>query len=77
MEDFESTVCYLSSVFEADRRDFHYFCAMTSIFSSNGFQMDKTMVSVAAEQSRHKANMVAHGDGKFGPWGRPQNPSKI
>ena len=25
------------------------------------------VVSAAVEQSRRKANMVAHGDGKFGP----------
>ena len=34
------------------------------------FQMDKTVwgvVSAAVEQSRRKANMVAQGDGKFGP----------
>ena len=33
-------------------------------------------VSAAVEQSRRKANMVAQGDGKFGPWGWPQDPSK-
>ena len=41
--------------------------------------MDKTIrgvVSAAVEQSRRKANMVAQGDGKFGPWGWPQDPSK-
>ena len=27
-------------------------------------------------QFRHEANMVAQGDGKFGPWGWPQDPSK-
>ena len=34
--------------------------------------MDKTFrgaVSAAEEQSRRKADMVARGDGKFGPWG--------
>ena len=42
----------------------------SSILSSTSFQMDKTfwgVVSAAVEQSRHKANMVAQGDGKFGP----------
>ena len=34
------------------------------------------VVSAAAEQSRLEANMVAQGDGKFGPWGRPQGPTK-
>ena len=41
-----------------------------SILSSTSFQMDKTVwgvVSTAVEQSRRKANMVAQGDGKFGP----------
>ena len=41
--------------------------------------MDKTVwgvVSAAVEQSRRKANMVAQGDGKFGPWGWPQDSSK-
>ena len=33
------------------------------------------VVSAAVEQSRRKANMVAQGDGKFGPWGWPQDPS--
>ena len=51
----------------------------SSILSSTSFPMDKTVrgvVSAAAEQSRHKASMVARGDGKFGPWGWPQDPSK-
>ena len=42
----------------------------SSILSSTSFQMGKTswgVVSAAVEQSRHKANMVAQGDGKFGP----------
>ena len=34
------------------------------------------VVSAAVVQSRGKANMVAQGDGKFGPRGWPQNPSK-
>ena len=34
------------------------------------------VVSAAVEQSRRRANMVAQGDGKFSPWGWPQNPSK-
>ena len=34
------------------------------------------VVSAAVEQSRRKANMVAQGDGKVGPWGWPQDPSK-
>ena len=43
------------------------------------FEMGKTfwgVVSAAVEQSRRKANMVAQGDGKFDPRGRPQNPPK-
>ena len=50
----------------------------SSILSSTSFQMGKTfwgVVSAAVEQSRRKANMVAQGDGKFGPWGWPQGPS--
>ena len=50
----------------------------SSILSSTRLQMDKTfwgVVSAAVEQSRCKANMVARGDGKFGPWGWPQDPS--
>ena len=42
----------------------------SSTLSSTSFQMDKTVegvVSAAVEQSRRKANMVAQGDGKFGP----------
>ena len=42
----------------------------SSILSSTSFQLGKTfwgVVSAAVEQSRHKANMVAQGDGKFGP----------
>ena len=49
------------------------------ILSSTSFQMGKTfwgLVSAAVEQSRRKANMVAQGNGKFGPWGWPQDPSK-
>ena len=51
----------------------------SSILSSTSLQMGKTfwgVVSAAEEQSRRKANMVAQGDGKFGPWGWPQDPSK-
>ena len=51
----------------------------SSILSSTSFQTGKTfwgVVSGAKEQSRHKANMVAQGDGKFGPWGWLQDPSK-
>ena len=33
-------------------------------------------MSAAVEQSRLKANMFAQGEGKFGAWGWPQNPSK-
>ena len=50
----------------------------SSILSSTSFQMGKTfwwVVSAAVEKSRCKANMVAQGDGKFGPWGWPQDPS--
>ena len=42
----------------------------SSILSSTSFQMGKTfggVASAAVEQSRCKANMVAQGDGKFGP----------
>ena len=45
----------------------------------NQFSDDKTfwgMASAAVEQSRRKANRVAHGDGKFDPCCRPQDPSK-
>ena len=41
-----------------------------SILSTTSLQMDKTfwgMGRAAVEQSRRKANMVARGDGKFGP----------
>ena len=51
----------------------------SSILSSTSLQRDKTFwgeVSAAVEQSRRKANMVAQGDGKFGPWGWPQGSSK-
>ena len=44
----------------------------SSILSSTSFQRGKTfrgVVSAAVEQSRRKANMVAQGDGKFGPRG--------
>ena len=44
----------------------------SSILSSTSFQMGKTfwgVVSAAVEQFRRKANMVAQGDGKFGPSG--------
>ena len=42
----------------------------SSILSSTSFQKGKTfwgVVSAAVVQSRRKANMVAWGDGKFGP----------
>ena len=42
----------------------------SSILSSTSYQMDKTIHktrSAAVEKSRRKANMVAQGDGKFGP----------
>ena len=42
----------------------------SSILSSTSFQMGKTfwgVESAAVEQSRRKANIVAQGDGKFGP----------
>ena len=42
----------------------------SSTLSSTRLQMGKTfwgVVSAAVEQSRAKANMVAQGDGKFGP----------
>ena len=44
----------------------------SSILSPTSFQMGKTfwgVASAAVEQSRRKANMVAQGDGKFGPIG--------
>ena len=44
----------------------------SSILSSTSFQMGKTfwgVVSAAVEQSRRKANVVAQGDGEFGPRG--------
>ena len=51
----------------------------SSILSWTSLQMDKTfwgVVSAAVvEKSRRRANMVARGDGKFGPWGWPQDPS--
>ena len=50
-----------------------------SILSSTSLHMDNTfwgVVSAAVEKSWRRANMVAQGDGKFGPWGWPQNPSK-
>ena len=52
----------------------------SSILSSTSFQMGKTfwgVGSAAVEQFRSKSNMVAQGDGKFGPRGWPQNPSKV
>ena len=42
----------------------------SSNLSSTSLQRDKTflrVVSAAVEQTRRKANMVAWGDGKFGP----------
>ena len=44
----------------------------SSILSSTSFQLDKTFwgvgsVAVGIEQSGRKDNMVAQGDGKFGP----------
>ena len=51
----------------------------SSILSSTSLQRDKTfwgVESAAVEPSRRKANMVAQGDGKFGPWGWPQGPFK-
>ena len=42
----------------------------SSIFSSTSFRMERTFWGergAAVEQSRCKANMVAQGDGKFGP----------
>ena len=44
-----------------------------SILSSTSFQMGKTnwggVSAAVVERSRRKANMVAQGDGKFGPRG--------
>ena len=51
----------------------------SSILSSTSSQMDDIFwgeVSAAVEHSRRKVNMVAQGDGKFGPGGWPQIPSK-
>ena len=42
----------------------------SSILSSTSFQIGKTswgVASAAIEQSRRKSNLVAQGDGKFGP----------
>ena len=42
----------------------------SSILSSTSFQIGKTfwgVVSAAVQQSRRQANMVAQGDGKYGP----------
>ena len=42
----------------------------SSILTSASFQMGKTfweVVSAAVEHSRGEANVVAQGDGKFGP----------
>lgn len=53
----------------------------SSILSSTSFQLDDTFwefVSAAAERSRWEANMVALGQGKFGPKADPKiPPSKI
>ena len=51
----------------------------SSILSSSSSQLDNTfwgLASASLEQSRREANMVAQGDGKFGPLGWPQNPYK-
>ena len=51
----------------------------SSILSSTSFQMGKTFwgaVNADADQSWCKANMVAQGDGEFGPLDWPKNPSK-
>ena len=51
----------------------------SSILSTTSFQMGETfwgVASAAVEQSRRKANVVAQGNGKFGPRRWPQNPSK-
>ena len=51
----------------------------SSFLNSTSFQLGKTnkgLVSAAVEQSRRKAYLHAQGDGKFIPWGWPQNPSK-
>ena len=42
----------------------------SSILSSTSFELDKTfrgVASAAVEQSRRRANIVARGDGEFGP----------
>ena len=57
-------------------QEFHIWSGIVQVIQSG---MDKTfweVVSAAAEQSRRKAKMVVQGDGKFGPWGWPQNPSR-
>ena len=49
----------------------------SSILSSTSFQMDNTfwgVGSAAVEQSRRKDNMVAQGDGNFGPEADPRVP---
>ena len=52
----------------------------SSILSSTSSQLDDTFWGVGSAavvvQSRRKANMVAQGDGKFGPSGLPQYPFK-
>ena len=48
----------------------------SSILSSTSFQTDQTFCGVgsaAVEQYRHKANMVAPADGKFGAEANPRN----
>ena len=62
-----------------EKYQFSYDYCQSIILSSNSLQMDETfwgVGSAAVEQSRCKANMVAQGDGKFGHWGWPQNPSE-
>ena len=65
---------------EMSRRKYQFSCDhKSSILSSTSLQMVKTfwgVVSAAVEQFRRKANMVARGDGEFGPRGRTRNPSK-
>ena len=49
----------------------------SSILSSSSFRISSWgVVSAAVGWLRRKANMVTKGDGKFGPWGWPQNPYK-
>ena len=78
----KSNTCQLSfnpRLMSRWKYQFSYGSLKSCILSSTSFQMDKIVwgvASAAVELSSCKANMVALGDGKFGPWGWPQNPSE-